>query len=212
MSQASQPVKASFARRNQRRLILGGVILGIAALSYAWYDYRFPSWKEEVQLPDGRMIVVKQRRDFIEGYGTRKTWLTFSLPEMGGEQTWVEHMQPILLAVSKTGQVFVVGWPSGFKQMSMYRLPKYGYVAYQWKGAAFQRVPFLSVPEELRLQENLIRCTPKRRHVNWETKLAWGCDNNSDYVLGESRRIDLTKMQDWALKDAQLRNTLPQSD
>ena len=195
-----------------RLLMAGAVVFGIAALGYAWYDYRFPSWKEEVLLPDGRTIVVKQRRDFIEGYGTRKTWLTFSLPEMGGEQTWVEHMQPILLAVSKTGEVFVVGWPSGFKQMSMYRLPRYGYVAFQWKEGTFRRVPLLSIPEELRQEENLIRCIPQQRHVAWKTKLASGCDSNSNYVPEESRRIDLTKMQDWALKDAQLRNALPQSD
>lgn len=41
--------------------------VAVAAFAYLWYDYRFPTWKEEVVLPDGRKIIVKQRRDFIEG-------------------------------------------------------------------------------------------------------------------------------------------------
>jgi hypothetical protein len=113
----------------KRVLIAGIVILAIAALSYAWYDYRFPSWKEEVLLPDGRMIIVKQRRDFIEGYGTRKTWLTFSLPEMGGEQTWEEFLMPSVVGTDQ-GQVYVLGMPRGPKQYSMYGGPRLFLVAF----------------------------------------------------------------------------------
>src|SRR5206468_5960130 len=108
-----------------------------------------PSWKEEVLLPDGRKILVKERRDFIEGYGTRRTWLTFSLPEMGGEQTWSEWLYPTMIGVAD-GTVYVVGRPRGSRQFSMYSHPKYVYVAYQWHGDKFERVPFMSVPEHLR--------------------------------------------------------------
>jgi len=201
------------SRRFRRYILLAGVIaVVLVGAGLVWYDYRFPSWQEEVLLPDGRMIVVKQRRDFIEGYGTRRTWLTFSLPEMGGERTWSEAMQPILIAVASSGEVYVIGWPSGFNQMSSYRLPRYGYVAFRWGGVAFQRVPLLSVPVELRQEENIVRCLPRRAFVSWSSKLTSGCDDEGNFRPGISRRIDLIKMQERALKDAQLRNVLPQSE
>ena len=195
-------------------LIVIAVALGIAALGFAWYDYRFPSWEEEVLLPDGRKIVVKQRRDFIEGYGTRKTWLTFSLPEMGGERTWVEYMQPALLGISKEGEVFVVGWPTGEKQMGMYRHPRYGFVAFKWEHSSFERVPFTTVPEELRREENLIRCLPlsKGHFFSWETKIQAGCNANGEFVTGASRQIDMQYMQDWALRQAKRNNIKPLSE
>lgn len=135
------------------------VSLAVAALTYLWYDYRFPSWKEEVVLPDGRKIIVKQRRDFIEGYGTRKTWLTFSLPEMGGEQTWEQWLYPTMIGVAD-GKVYVVGRPRGSKQFSIYSHPKYVYVAYRWHNNKFERIPFLQVPESLRREENVRWCMP----------------------------------------------------
>lgn len=198
---------------NRRRWLATGVAgAAVAALGYLWYDSCFPSWKEEVLLPDGRMIVVKQKRDFIEGYGTRKTWLTFSLPEMGGQQTWSEYMKPILLAVTSNGEVFVVGWPSGFKQSSMYLLPKYGYVAFRWNGVSFQRVPYLSIPEELRQEENLVRCMPHASSLTWQVKQTFGCDDDDKYTEGASRRIDLKRMQEWADRSARYRNTKPESE
>lgn len=193
-------------------LIVGAAIGVFAALGFAWYARRFPNWKEEVLLPDGRKIVVQQRRDFIEGYGTRRTWLTFSLPEMGGERTWSEFMQPVLLAVSKEGQVYVVGWPSGEAQMDMYRHPRYGYAAFRWTGAGFERVPFISIPEGLRQEENLIRCLPKSKFAKWEAKLQAGCSENGDYVIGGSRQIDVRWMEKWALKQAERQNIKPLSE
>jgi hypothetical protein len=133
--------------------------MAAAALSYVWYDYRFPAWKEEVLLPDGRIIVVKQRRDFIEGYGTRKTWLTFSLPEMGGEKTWSQWLYPTMIGAAD-GKVYVVGRPRGGTQFNMYSYPRHVYVAFVWYGGSFERVPFLSVPEKLRIKENVRWCLP----------------------------------------------------
>lgn len=132
-------------------------VLGV--IFYVWYDYRFPSWKEDVVLNDGRKITVKERRDLIDGYGTRKTWLTFSLPEMGGEQTWEEHLMPTMMGVSG-GKVYVVGRPRGDKQFRKYSYPKYVYVAFVWSGKNFERIPFLSVPLDIRKEENIRWCAP----------------------------------------------------
>jgi hypothetical protein len=130
-----------------------------SVLVYVWYQYRFPTWEEEVLLPDGRKLVVKQRRDFIEGYGTRKTWLTFSLPEMGGEQTWEQWLYPTMIGAAD-GKVYVVGRPQGSRQFMTYNHPKYVYVAYVWHGHAFERIPFMRVPEALRQVENIRWCMP----------------------------------------------------
>ena len=197
----------------KRGALIGiAVVLVIAGIGYAWFDYRFPSWKEEVLLPDGRKIIVRQRRDFIEGYGTRKTWLTFSLPEMGGEQTWSEYMQPILIGVGSDKKVYVVGWPSGEKQMSRYRHPRYGYVAFGWDSGAFERIPFMSVPAALRLEENVVRCNPGKDFLAWAEKSTHGCNEESVYLEGISRKIDLQQMEAWALARAKRNNIVPLSD
>jgi hypothetical protein len=161
------PVRRPPGRLLQRLLaavIASAALLGLAVL---WFDQKYESWKEEVQLADGRKIVVTQRRDHIAGYGTRKAWLDFSLPEMGGEQTWAESMQPVLIAVTTDGEVYLAGWPSGESQMDMYRHPRYGYAAFRWTGKVFERVPFLAIPEHLRNEENVIRCVPDSKFVSW---------------------------------------------
>ena len=183
-----------------------------AVIGYFWYSHRFPSWKEEVVLADGRKIIVKQRRDYIEGYGTRKTWLTFSLPEMGGEQTWSESMSPVLIAVTPAHEVYVAGWPSGFNQSKMYNLPKYGYVAYKWNGSAFLRVPFLEIPREYRQETNILRCFPRLAYIEWENKMEFGCDSKGHFSPNISREIDLEKMKSWAIRNAKLNNVLPKSE
>jgi hypothetical protein len=188
---------------------VSAAVLGLVML---WLDKRHENWKEEVQLADGRKIVVTQRRDHIPGYGTRRTWLSFNLPEMGGEQTWSENMQPALIAVTANGTVYVAGWPSGESQMEMYRHPRYGYAAYRWSGAGFDRVPFLSIPEGLRKEENVIRCIPNSKFVSWTAKLVSGCDEKSVYVSGAKRDIDLHKMEAWALAQAARQNIKPLSE
>lgn len=77
-------------------------------------------------LPDGRTILVRETRDYVEGYGTRRTSLTFSLPELGGEQTWEEWLYPTMIGVDQ-GNVYVVGRPRGSRQFRIYSHPKFVY-------------------------------------------------------------------------------------
>lgn len=78
----------SFLKRRLHWVLL--VLALLAGLGWFYYDHRFPSWDEEVMLSDGRMLVVHRKQEVIQGFGVRRTWLTFSLPEMGGKQTWSE--------------------------------------------------------------------------------------------------------------------------
>jgi hypothetical protein len=199
-------------KQSKLRYLLALVPVVVLIAGFLWYDHRFPTWEEEVVLPDGRKIIVKQKRDFIEGYGTRRTWLTFSLPEMGGKRTWNEYMQPAAISISASQEVYVIGWPSGFNQSAMYSLPRYGYVAFRWNGSKFERVPLMSVPESLREEENVIRCMPDSSFVSWQVKQSFGCDNQNRYTRGASRKIDLAKMQAWAMRNARLSNMTPQSE
>jgi hypothetical protein len=212
MSNKSPEERKPSRRRLRMHLTVATLSAALFGLAIFWLDQKYESWKEEVQLVDGRKIVVSQRRDHIPGYGTRKTWLSLNLPEMGGEQTWAESMQPVLVAVTKDGAVYVAGWPSGESQMDMYRHPRYGYAAFRWNGKGFERVPFLTIPENLREEENVIRCIPNSKFVPWTTKMKSSCDDKSAYVSGGSRAIDLQRMEAWALAQAARQNIKPLSE
>ena len=82
-----------------KRLTLWVLLSGLLVcagiwLAWQWYQSRYPTWKEEVQLSDGRVIVVEQKHEVYENYGTNQSWVT-SLPEMGGERTWHSHLLPM---------------------------------------------------------------------------------------------------------------------
>jgi hypothetical protein len=197
--------------RTTRWAIAAGVLLVLGGLAYAWYDYRFPSWTEEVLLPDGRNIVVKQRRDFIEGYGTRKTWLKFSLPEMGGEQTWAENLMPAAIGVEDR-RVYVLGMPRGPKQYSMYGGPRFFLVAFVWTNSSFQRVPVDQVPLSIRQFENIFRCLPSSlRRVTWAEKMSRWCES-ATMPGRQDRAIDYKSLELLSQKYARMNGHTTFSD
>ncbi len=179
----------------QRRLVLGLLAcVAIGGLGWLYVDYRLPSWNEEVMLSDGRMLIVHRRHDYVEGYGVSRTWLTFSLPEMGGKQTWSEWMYPAIVDVSH-GKVYVVGATPGVKQYSGYSNPRYMLVAYLWDGSAFSRVPFVSVPENIRQQWNVLYCSMKGENTTWREKTIGWCGAEGIYEVGKSRTVDLRSLE-----------------
>ena len=192
--------------------------LAVAALAYLWYEYRFPSWREEVSLSDGRSITVGQRRDFVEGYGTRRSWLTFSLPEMNGEQTWSEWLYPTMIGV-QSGKVYVVGRPRADKQFSMYSYPRYTYVAFEWRDGKFERIPFLSVPLTVREQENVRWCLPGGSDSK-EGGLAsisrgwcqWPPPPNATHYFPRTKKVDLAVRAEEAKFWARLSGNQPSSE
>jgi hypothetical protein len=183
------------AALGKRWWLVALVLAALVGLGYAWYDLRFPSWQEEVLLPDGRTILVTQRRDHIQGYGTRKTWLSFSLPEVGGERTWAENLMPVVIAAQE-GKVYVIGMPNGPKQYSMYGGPRFFLVAFVWSGSSFDRIPLADVPETLRRTENVLRCLPtvERGFVTWADKTAKWCESATSEGSYE-RTLDYKKLE-----------------
>jgi len=141
---------------------MAGAALAAAWLAWSYYDSRYPSWEEEVQLSDGRVVVVRQKRQYFDHYGTNQSWVTFSLPEMGGEQTWYSHLRPQRIDVHQ-GKVYVFGAPRGQRQFQYYHYPRHWMVAFVWDGDHFRRIGFMQVPPELRQKENVYRCVPDPR-------------------------------------------------
>jgi hypothetical protein len=151
-----------------------GVALAITLITWIgsrWYDNRYPTWREEVQLSDGRIVVVKQKHQYYENYGTSQSWVTFSLPEMGGEQTWHSYLKPMRIDVAD-GKVYAFGRPRGDGQVQFYVYPLHYLVAFKWSGLSFERIPFMNVPEQIRSSENVFPCVPANRDVvlNWKQK------------------------------------------
>ena len=135
-------------------------IVFFAASSFAgwlWHEKQYPSWQEEVQLSDGRVVTITQKRKYFDGYGTDQSWVTFSLPETVGEQTWHSYLMPMRLDVFD-GKVYVFGRPRGVKQFTHYGYPKHLVVAFLWNGSSFQRIPFNELPKQVKEEENILPC------------------------------------------------------
>lgn len=196
-------------------LYLGVTALVLCALGWGlwrWYEHRYPTWQEEVQLSDGRVIVVKQEREHYDNYGTAQSWLTFSLPEMGGKRTWHSHLTPQRIDVHE-GKVYVFGFPRGDKQFAFYHRPKNYMVAAVWADGDFKRIPFISVPEMLRQEENVYPCISVRRDqlLTIATKREKWCSARGD--RGQfGKKVNLDEYKDLAAFYADLTNSQPASE
>ena len=191
---------------------LAMIALVAAGIAYAVYDRRNPSWREEVRLSDGRVIWIKQKHEYYDNYGTSQSWVTFSLPEVGGQVTWHSQLTPQRVDVYR-GTVYVFGFPRGDKQFSAYRNPKYYMVAFRWTESGFQRIPFLELPAPIRDSENVYSCVPARsdRPLSLEIKAQRWCPIRGDKWKFH-RQINLEDYEALARFYAELKNTRPSSE
>jgi hypothetical protein len=196
-AQPKATTRSTWTWRRKAAVVLSSVVIIIGGLGWLWYVDRFPSWEEEVMLSDGRMIMVNRKQEYIEGYGVKRTWLTFSLPEMGGEQTWYEWMYPAIVDVYE-GKVYVVGYTPGDKQFRSYLHPRYQLVAYAWSDKKFERIAFISLPSAIRTNANIIYCSYRGEYATWKDKQSGWCDETGSYKLGQGRKLDLDKLKEGA--------------
>ena len=190
----------------------GAALLALMGVGYAWYDSRYPRWQEEVRLSDGRVIWIEQKHEYYDNYGTSQSWVTFSLPEMGGKRTWHSYLTPQHVDVYE-GKVYVFGIPRGDKQFAFYRNPKHYMVAFQWLGGDFERIPFLQVPPQIRQEENVYSCVPRRsdRPLSLAIKSGKWCAIRGDRWKFH-QKISLADYEALARAYAELKNTQPLSD
>jgi len=137
-----------------KRITQFGMILMMGVSMNGWSGTM--SWKEEVQLLDGRVINITQKRRYDNVYtgsnsGTlpREFWLVFKLKEFGdGEITWHENLRPKILNVFE-GKLYVVGNPSTEREFRQYGSPKPSYIAYRYEARQWERIPFDEIPVEI---------------------------------------------------------------
>jgi hypothetical protein len=196
-SDTAQPkavTPSAWTWRRKAAVVLSSIVIVIGGLGWLWYVDRFPSWEEEVMLSDGRMIMVNRKQEYIEGYGVKRTWLTFSLPEMGGEQTWYEWMYPAIVDVYE-GKVYVVGYTPGVNQFSEYLYPRYQLVSYLFDGKKFARIRFNQLPDQIKKSYNIIYCSARGEHTSLVDKRKGWCDETGQYRLGMDRIIKYEKLK-----------------
>ncbi len=185
-----------FATWKRRSIASFLVVALIGGLGWLYIDYRFPSWDEEVMLSDGRMLIVHRRQEMVAPYGAIRTWLTFSLPEMGGKQTWTEWMYPAIVDVNE-GKVYVVGLPIGRGQYLAYLQPRYLYVAYEYSSAGWKRIPFIGLPDRVRAKENILWCAERGVALTRQYKSNGWCGDRT-YSPTNSPNINLSKRSEKA--------------
>lgn len=168
------------------------VIGGVALLGWNYYQNRYPSWDEEVRLSDGRIITIQQKREVFDNYGTNQSWVTIDLPELGGKQVWHSYLMPQRVDVVDR-KVYVFGAPRGDRQYAHYRYPKYFMVGFVWNANGFSRIPYIQLPQSIRLEENVYPCIPADRStsLNMIKKAAKWCEPMGDQKQF-SKKIDLT--------------------
>ena len=194
-------------------VLLGLLILGaVAAVGWNWYQKRYPSWYEEVRLSDGRVITIHQKRQYFDNYGTNQSWVEIDLPELGGKRVWHSYLMPMRVDVVR-GKVYVFGAPRGDLQYSIYQFPKNYLVGFIWAGESFERVSFLSIPEEIREQENIFSCLPAPGLTNLTLDLKerkW-CDPAGDKQQF-GREISLKEYQALAIRYSRRSGGMPLTD
>lgn len=146
------------------------------------------TWQEEVQLNDGRMIVVTQKKLMDRGLD-RDAWLIFSLPEFSKtEILWHENLRPIVLNVH-AGKLYVVGLPPTQREFFKYGKPRPPYVPYRWEGTAWQRIPFVDVPEAIYDVNMLIEQIPPKgtKLLTWGRKMSPDLNGKGTYTTDQKR-------------------------
>jgi hypothetical protein len=135
--------------------MLSGCLVNLAACS------PYVSWKEEVKLNDGRVIVVEQKK-LMEGEIDREAWLTISLPEFGSKPiVWHERLTPNIVNIDH-GILYVIGAPGTARESRIYECPEHSTVAFVWRNGQWVRIPFDEIPISIYGTNMLIDAVPPR--------------------------------------------------
>ncbi len=106
------------------------------------------TWQEEVQLLDGRVITVTQKRR-IEDNIEREAWLMLKLPEFSDKEiVWHENLDVMVLNVFQN-KLYVVGDFPTEREVREYGWPKPAYVGFRYDNGQWVRIPFNKIPEAI---------------------------------------------------------------
>lgn len=142
------------------------------------------TWTEDVQLFDGRVIPVQQRRVYqrvVTAFGSdlvpRDCWLIANLPGIPGTVIWHESLLPMVLNFY-AGTWYLIAMPPTIVEFRKYGRPRPGYVAFSYSSGSWRRIPLASVPSSLYNVNLLIPHTPPTNitHVTLANKLSANSD------------------------------------
>jgi hypothetical protein len=163
-----------------RLIVLVSGLMGLAACSF----FGYATWKEEVQLNDGRVIVVEQQKRAGHGIA-REAWLTINLPEFSARPiVWHEHLSPLVVNVDG-GKLYVVGYPPTVAEFNEYGHPHPAYVGFVWKQGVWNRIAFEEIPEKIYITNMLIEGFPPKGTIFLTLE-----KKNSYEVNGRAGRVD----------------------
>ena len=117
----------------------------------------YVTWKEEVKLNDGRVIVVTQKKHCFGAYTggnyasciAREAWLTIKLPEFSAQEiVWHEGLSPRVLNIYE-GRLYVVGIPPTCFEFRTYGKPQPPYVGFVFENGQLKHIPFKEIPEAI---------------------------------------------------------------
>ena len=116
------------------------------------------SWKEEVKLSDGSVIVVKRRmvrERFGEiGHHGRVLKQELEYDKAGGAIHWVGDIDPVIFDFAQ-GKAYVVAFPQVYAECQRYGFPNPPFVFFRELGPNWERVDAGKVPKGLEF--NLLR-------------------------------------------------------
>lgn len=175
-----------------------GLMMVVMPLVGGCGDNNMLTWTEDVKLLDGRVITVTQKRQYESVYtgsnhGTlpREFWLTFKLPEFGGEEiTWHENLLPQVLNVYQ-GKLYVVGAVDTQVAFIRYGKPFPEYVAYRYEAGQWKRIPFNEIPVAIYDTNMWIDNEPENsaRHVSLSDKLT---EMKDDSIRDHYKKLSAT--------------------
>jgi hypothetical protein len=151
-----------------KKTVIVMAILAACVLLIRIAPLNIKTWQEEVQLLDGRVITVTQKRR-LEGVYTgqefgsipREAWLTFNLPEFIPQQiVWHENLIPMVLNINN-GKLFIVATPWTERELRQYGNPNPDYVGYRFENDSGH--VSVSMTSRSRFMTATWGCTPCRK-------------------------------------------------
>jgi hypothetical protein len=116
------------------------------------------TWREEVKLTNGQIVVVERTAKFRNVYagGTSNGWLfqhasiKAVLPPLNKEVVWEGGLNPLALDVAKNGEIYLVATVETSQGRADYSLSHGNHVAYQYGlDGQWIRIPVETVPHEM---------------------------------------------------------------
>lgn len=153
------------SNKKTKGLIIFVLLVGVIGTvsSFLWFS-KSDSWKEEVLLHDGKIIVVNRwqnyggRHEIGQSPSIKDHSVTFSLPTSGKTITWKdEYSQDVgganfnVLALHILNDIsYIVASPTACLEYNKWGRPNPPYVIFKHDGKEWRRIPFSDLPKEFK--------------------------------------------------------------